>query len=160
MIDLLKDPNFYILISVCCLVIVSFDKCRGFIGNYLKKHINKIAKEITDATCEKDKALLDLMHANQSMINLPKLLTNIWDTYELNIGELQLLINEEVKKQENINNLKLEQIQQQKICFEYYSLVKTLCEQFKEDLSLATESQHLALVKQSVDLLDSIDMKT
>lgn len=156
MFSFLNNVNFYVSLSFLSLVLCVIWKGKQIVMDILDKRIISISKRITDGAQEKEKALLELTHANQAVSRLPDDVAKVWEKHTVDFQEIQSLLDQEVTKEEKVNKQRLLHIQHQLLRAEYHHIVSSLCEQFQYDMQNSTQEEQRAILYQAIDLLDSI----
>lgn len=150
------DPNFYILISFCVFAFFAISKFKQKLLDFLIKYSNEIKDKIKIASENKSKAISDLSSANQLVENLPSEINKIFEDHEINTKELENSLNNEIKKYEHIEILRLERVKNLRIQSEYFEKVDEICNVFKSDIKNSTLDDKNEIFKQSLDLLDFV----
>lgn len=158
MFYLLNDANFYVALSFMFLVGVAVIKYKGVILRILDNRIQAIREAINHASAEKEKALLELTRANQAMSKLPDDVAKIWERYSIDFQKLHNNLDLELNKQERLNKIRLDYIQEQLLKHEYVNQIDEICEKFKMDIQISSPEERHDLLLQSIDLLDNVKL--
>lgn len=159
MLACLSDPNFFGVVSFFLLVWLLYYKGRRSLFVFLTRYGRTISERINVSSVEKEKALLELTHANKAVSALPDEVAKIWAKQSLDFQNLHEKLEEACDKQERINKQRLAHIHEQIMRAQYQEAVRAMTARFYQDAEESTVSDRARLVDQSLDLLETITPK-
>jgi F0F1-type ATP synthase membrane subunit b/b' len=158
MFSILKDPSFYLLLSILSLVAFIAWKFKNKITELFKNYISSISNSINDSHARKNNAFLELTKTNQRVNKLPEEVEKIRENYSISDSWLDKEFAKEITKVENLMSQRLEHFQNLKIKMEFAEKVDFLCEKFKNDIKTCSLDEKQKLLEQSINLLSEVSL--
>lgn len=152
---MINDPNFILLISFVLFVGGGVVLLRAKLRCYLNNRIDRISKELNDAACEKDKALLQFTQVNRTAGKLPQEIAKVWEEQVVDFTGLHARLEQELKEVEKKQAMQLARVQDLVLQREVAQILQKTAFQFASDLQHATPEKQASLVELSLSLLDA-----
>lgn len=158
MIGFFLDPSFYLLLGFIALVVAGVVMLRVRVLFFLRRRIDRIARDLNNAACEKDRALLQFTRVNRAVGNLSNDIARVWSEQVVDFTELHEDLEVELRNLEERQNRQLEVVQSRVIQREVYESLNALSAQFALDLQQATSEEQKKLIDGSLSLLEEVTL--